>query len=304
MPNKHRPVVPSSRSPVPCHFDKIRSEFETLLADGLGFEDTPPQLKKAVAHAVLTPGKRLRPFLCISAAQAVAGRLVRHALPYAVAIEYLHAYTLIHDDLPAMDNDRTRRGKPTVWVKFGEANAILAGDYLQGLAFERALWNNPHPSATLACGDLAEAATRVVSGQMLDLKHAGTKNRNIINSIHRLKTAALFEAAAKMGARAADATREEIAALEIYATHFGLAFQIADDLSDAENSEKKELSVCNAMTVARARKELDNHVATALEALKTPGCFQNGNVTPLAGLAEKLMGKGEIKERGFSNGCV
>ena len=288
MPNQHRPVVPSSRRPVPCHFDKIRPEFETLLADGLGFDDTPPMLRKAVAHAVLTPGKRLRPFLCVSAAQAVAGRLVRHALPYAVAIEYLHAYTLIHDDLPAMDNDRTRRGKPTVWVKFGEANAILAGDYLQSLAFERALCGNSHPSATLACGDLAEAATRVVSGQVLDLKHAGTKNWRIINRVHACKTSALFEAAAKMGARAADATPDELYALETYAKNFGHAFQIADDISDAENSEKKELSMCNAMNVKRARGELETHVAVALGALEVPGCFKRGNVEPLAEAVEKL----------------
>jgi len=245
-------------------------------------------LRKAVAHAVLTPGKRLRPFLCISAAEAVAGRLVRHALPYAVAIEYLHAYTLIHDDLPSMDNDRTRRGKPTVWVKFGEANAILAGDYLQGLAFERALFGNTQPSAILAVGDLAEAATRVVSGQVLDLKHAGTKNRFKIHQVHALKTAALFEAAAKMGGHAAGATREEIFALETYATNFGHAFQIADDISDAENSEKKELSICNAMSVVRARKELAKHVEAALEALQTPGCFKKGNTAPLATVAENV----------------
>ena len=264
-----------------CCFDEIRPEFEKRLAEGLNFEDTPPMLKKAVAHAVMTPGKRLRPFLCISAAQAVAGRLVRHALPYAIAIEYLHAYTLIHDDLPAMDNDRERRGKPTVWVKFGEANAILAGDFLQGLAFERALCEK-HASAPHAARELAIAATRVVAGQVLDLQHAGTKNKNIIHSVHALKTAALFKAAAKMGARAAGATHDEIIALETYARCFGHAFQIADDLADAQQGEKKELSILNAMSVKRARESAEGLVEKALATL---ACFKPENAAPLARVA-------------------
>ena len=267
-----------------CCFDNIRPEFEKRLADGLGFLDTPPVLRKAVTHAVMTPGKRLRPFLCISAAQAVAGRLVRHALPYAAAIEYLHAYTLIHDDLPSMDNDRERRGKPTVWVKFGESTAILAGDFLQGLAFERVLWDQ-HPTASLAAAELAEAATRVVSGQILDLKHAGTKSAKTIHEVHACKTAALFEAAAKMGAHAAGATRDEVRALHAYATGFGHAFQIADDLADAQQGEKKELSICNAMSATRARKQAQTHIEEALDALK---CFKPANAAPLARVAEEL----------------
>ncbi len=270
-----------------CCFDEIRPEFETLLADGLSFPDTPPALRRAVAHAVLTPGKRLRPFLCVSAAQAVAGRLVRHALHYAVAIEYLHAYTLIHDDLPAMDNDRERRGKPTVWVKFGEANAILAGDFLQGLAFERAL-SSGHSSAPFAARELAEAATRVVSGQVLDLKHAGTKNTRIIYDIRDLKTAALFAAAATMGARAAGASRDEIVALHDYATSFGHAFQIADDLDDANQGDKKELSILNAMSATRARKEMESYAASALAALER---FKPANVVPLVKIANDLVAR-------------
>jgi len=271
-----------------CCFDEIRPEFEKLLAEGVGFGDTPPMLKKAVTHAVTTPGKRLRPFLCISAAQAVAGRLVRHALPYAIAIEYLHAYTLIHDDLPAMDNDRERRGKPTVWVKFGEANAILAGDFLQGLAFDCALRNNRHSSLPLALADLAEAATRVVSGQVLDLQHVGTKNQRIIYQVHACKTAALFEAAATMGARAANAKHDEIIALDNYASCFGHAFQIVDDLADAQQGEKKELSILNAMSVKRARESAEGLVEKALATL---ACFKPENAAPLARVAMELRGK-------------
>ena len=266
-------------------FEKNRPEFEKFLEDQLDFHGKPLVLRKAIRHAVLGGGKRLRPFLCVSAAQAVAGRLVRHALPYAAAIEYLHAYTLVHDDLPAMDNDRERRGKPTVWVEFGEANAVLAGDFLQALAFECVL-SEWHPSALLAGAVLAEAATSVVSGQVLDLKHAGTKSVKIIQKIHALKTAALFEAAVMMGAHAADATNPEVLALREYAKNFGFAFQIADDLADARQGEKKELSICNAMSVECAKKLAAEHVQSALDALR---CFKPENVVPLVECVLKII---------------
>ena len=274
-----------------------KDEFERTLEEGLcGVAgDAPPKgLRDAAAHAVMAGGKRLRPFLCDAAAHAVGWtkKCAPAVLAYAKAIEYLHSYTLVHDDLPCMDNDRERRGKPTVWVKFGEGAAVLAGDWLQALAFEHVL-RAGHASAVLAARELASAATRVVAGQVLDLQHAGTRSRKKVEAVHVDKTAALFEAAVCMGGLAAGGTEGEIAALRVFGRSYGMAFQIADDIEDAETGNKvtKELSMCNAMEVSKAWKLLEGHVKTAMKALRAPGCFANGNKGALEAVASRLLAK-------------
>jgi geranylgeranyl diphosphate synthase type II len=216
----------------------------------------PPRLAEAMQYSLLAPGKRLRPLLVLMAAQACGGQL-EAALPAACAVEMVHAYSLIHDDLPAMDDDDLRRGRPTNHVVFGEALAILAGDALLALAFE-VLSREMQPPATAAacCAVLAQAAGRaaLVGGQAADLEAEGRQTPaapaadppdplptgvlgfSLLQDIHRRKTGALFVAALRLGGLAAAASECQQAALEAYGTRLGLAFQICDDLLDVEST--------------------------------------------------------------------
>jgi geranylgeranyl pyrophosphate synthase len=184
-------------------------------------------LAAAMRHAVLGGGKRLRPLVVIAAAEACGGTL-EAALPSACAIELVHAYSLVHDDLPAMDDDRERRGKPTVWVAFGEANAILAGNALLTLAFRMLLDRE-------AVRVLGSASSELLDGQARDL--AGPPaDFAALELIHVGKTGALFTAAALLGALAGGATETQTMALFDYGRFLGLAFQHADDLADGEHA--------------------------------------------------------------------
>lgn len=207
-----------------------------LIEEGLDhflptLDNRPEALTAAMRYAVESGGKRIRPQICLAAAVA-AGGTKEAALPAAVAIELLHTYTLIHDDLPAMDNDRERRGRPSVWVKFGEANAILAGDALQALAFSVA---SKAPHADRVVQTLSDAAYGVVCGQVEDILH--TDN---VDYIYLHKTSDLFVAAAVMGARVAGASEEICKALYVYGRNLGLAFQFEDDLLDGDSPYSKE----------------------------------------------------------------
>ncbi len=202
--------------------------------------DCPAQLREAMRYSLLAPCKRLRPTLVLFAAEACGGAW-EAALPAACAVEMVHTYSLIHDDLPAMDDDDLRRGRPTCHKAFGEAVAILAGDALLALAFE-VLARDLRPAgvAAQACAALAEAAgaTALVGGQAddLTLEHTAGDIATLEN-IHRRKTGAMFLASLRLGGYAAGADEAQQAALERFGKKIGLAFQIADDLLDVEGNE-------------------------------------------------------------------
>jgi len=200
----------------------------------------PPYLLAAMRHAVLLGGKRLRPLLAYASAHAAG--LDVDALPApdtpAAAVELIHAYSLVHDDLPAMDDDALRRGQPTVHVAFGQAQAIIAGDALQALAFHmlaEAEW--PDAIRVELVAELARAAGAcgMCGGQALDMAANGAKTTlTALEHLHALKTGALLRAAVRMGAISAGADAGLRTQLDVYANALGLAFQIRDDLLDVE----------------------------------------------------------------------
>jgi geranylgeranyl diphosphate synthase, type II len=199
-------------------------------------ESTPPAtIHRAMRYSLFAGGKRIRPVLCLAAAHAV-GDQAPGAMEAACALEMVHTYSLIHDDLPALDNDDFRRGRPTCHKQFGEAMAILAGDALLTRAFEVL------KDARLVY-ELASAAGTVggmIGGQVADLEGEGQPpTAELLESIHRAKTGALLRASVRMGAIAAGAGEHELDALTRYGVHIGLAFQIVDDLLDVEQSSEK-----------------------------------------------------------------
>ncbi len=202
--------------------------------------ERPAALHEAMRYSVLAGGKRIRPILCMAAAEAVGGSAKDALLP-ALALEVLHTYTLIHDDLPAMDNDALRRGIPTCHVKFGEAQAILAGDALLTLAFE---WTaecqapKPYLPNQISLELAAAAGSRgVIGGQVEDLAAEGrAPDADTVDYIHLHKTAELIRAALRIGAISAGAKPAELDALTIYGCNVGLVFQITDDILNATSS--------------------------------------------------------------------
>ena len=200
----------------------------------------PDDLLRAIRYSLLAPGKRLRPILVLMAAEA-CGALGDEAMPAACAVEMVHAYSLVHDDLPAMDDDDLRRGQPTCHKKYGEAMAILAGDALLTLAFETlARHIRPPQVAVACCAALARAAGSqgMVGGQADDcmgrLAHA---NLDTLESIHNRKTGQLIRVSLQLGALAAGAHDTRIQALDEFGRRLGLAFQITDDLLDVRGEE-------------------------------------------------------------------
>jgi farnesyl diphosphate synthase len=197
----------------------------------------PAGLGDAMRYAVLDGGKRLRPLLVIAASEAVDGH-PDAALRAACAVELIHAYSLVHDDMPCMDNDVLRRGKPTVHVKFGEAQALLAGDALQALAFEFLTPEGGCVDAAtqaLLCRMLARAAgfQGMAGGQAIDLASVGLPLTSAqLHEMHRLKTGALLQASVMMGASCGAATPAVKLALRDYGAAVGLAFQVVDDILD------------------------------------------------------------------------
>jgi geranylgeranyl diphosphate synthase, type II len=193
------------------------------------------RLAEAMRYSVFAGGKRLRPALAIACCRAVGGRDEAVA-PFASALELVHTYSLVHDDLPSMDDDDLRRGRPTSHRVFGEATAILAGDALHTLAFETLLERTEPPALARALAlELAKAAgcEGMVAGQIEDLGADGQPpDADRIRSIHRGKTAALLRAACRGGALAGNADEADVESLDRYGTHLGLAFQIVDDVLD------------------------------------------------------------------------
>ncbi len=211
-------------------------------------------LSKAMRYSVFSGGKRVRPVLTIESAKACGGSL-KAALPAAIAVELVHTYSLIHDDLPAMDNDDLRRGKPTCHKVFGEANAILSGDALLTLAFNIIAKNTKPALGIKIIEELSRASgvEGMVTGQALDLEFRDkVKNKTITERIDTLKTAELFSAAAKIGALTAGAGAKEIKALGSFGLDFGLSFQMADDFIDGESADNIEAK----LLAEKANKEL------------------------------------------------
>ncbi len=199
----------------------------------------PQRLHRAMRHATLDGGKRLRARL-VYATGRLFGLSMTQLDSAAAAVEMIHAYSLIHDDLPAMDDDALRRGKPTVHIAFDEATAILAGDALQALAYEtlaRAEWPDAAKLAALQELMTASGSRGMCGGQQLDME-AGGKALSLadLQNVHALKTGALIKAAIRLPAIVADADREVRAALDAFADDLGLAFQIQDDILDVEAS--------------------------------------------------------------------
>lgn len=230
------PVKSSSHPTLPHRVQELRQQVDSALPAYLDLPNgCPADLREALSYTLLAPGKRFRPLLTLLSAETCGGSL-EAALPAACAVEMIHSYSLVHDDLPAMDDDDFRRGQPTCHKRFGEGLAILTGDALLTLAFEvLATRVQPAEVAARCCGILAQAAgaCNLVGGQADDIAPQSAEwNLARLESIHRRKTGALILSAVQLGAATAQATSEQTAALRIYGEQIGLAFQIADDLLD------------------------------------------------------------------------
>ncbi len=206
-------------------------------------ESKPVTIHKAMRHSIFAGGKRLRPILCLAAAEACGGTDTS-ALFAACGVECLHTYSLIHDDLPCMDDDDVRRGVPTCHKVFGEAMALLAGDALQALAFELVAKSRAGHRYTVGDMILELARTagslHLVGGQVADLEGEGKKLQlDDLRFIHENKTAAMLTTSVKLGGMCADAAPEELAALEKFGMATGLAFQIIDDILDVTQTTEK-----------------------------------------------------------------
>ena len=259
------------------------AEVEAALSHWVA-EDAPERLSDAMRYAVLDGGKRLRPLLVLAACEAVRGN-PEAALRAACAVELIHAYSLVHDDMPCMDNDVLRRGKPTVHVKFGEAGALLAGDALQALAFELlAPEGDAVPAAIQArlCRLLARAAGHegMAGGQAIDLASVGIAlDESALRRMHRMKTGALLQGSVMMGVACGEAPATAQDALRSYGAALGLAFQVVDDILDVtqdsatlgktagKDAAQSKPTYVSLMGLDGARAHADDLLVQALAAL-------------------------------------
>ncbi len=273
--------------------------------DALGLAlaaDGPASLGEAMRYAVQGGGKRLRPLLVLAACEAVQGQ-AQAALRAACAVELIHAYSLVHDDMPCMDNDVLRRGKPTVHVRFGQAQALLAGDALQALAFELLTPADGVDGAIQArlCGLLARAAGAqgMAGGQAIDLANVGRRlDENGLRQMHHLKTGALLQASVTMGAACGDAPAAAGQALERYGAAIGLAFQVVDDVLDVtqdsatlgktagKDAANDKPTYVSLLGLAGARAHADALLAQAQAHLAASGLR---DTRALAALADMLV---------------
>jgi farnesyl diphosphate synthase len=285
---------------MPTSMAQWRARVDAALAATLPAVDTAPQrLHAAMRHAVLLGGKRMRPML-VYATGALFDAEPARLDSAAVAVELIHAYSLVHDDLPAMDDDALRRGQPTVHVAFDEATAVLAGDALQSLAFDTLALAPVDPAIALTLvRTLAEAAgaAGMCGGQALDLDATGADLPPTIaelEHLHALKTGALIRASVRMGALVGGADVSALAHLDRYATALGLAFQVRDDILDVEGDSAtlgktagKDAAQAKAtfpglLGMADARARLDELARTITAALTPFGSA----AAPLAALGE------------------
>jgi geranylgeranyl diphosphate synthase type II len=279
---------------------QINVALEKILHDSQPSEP----IVQAMKYSLMADGKRIRPVLCLAAAEAVGGK-PQTVLPAACALEIVHTYSLIHDDLPAMDNDDLRRGKPTCHVAFDEATAILAGDALLTLAFQ-VLSSVQFTGENQASGWLkvihiistAAGYQGMIRGQMLDMASEGQHlTVDELKSMHALKTGALIEASLVCGALLADARKHQLEILKTYAQNIGLAFQVTDDILNVEGNPKemgkavgtdqlREKSTYPAILgLETSRQFAKNLVEKALQALEV---FDK-KAEPLRGLATYII---------------
>jgi len=272
----------------------------------------PAELIASMRYAVLDGGKRLRPLLVLAASQAASGERfdAAHtpevALRAACAVELIHAYSLVHDDLPCMDNDVLRRGKATVHVKFGEAGALLAGDALQAMAFELLTPDDdaiPARQQAALCRLLARAAgsAGMAGGQAIDLSSVGVAlTERQLRRMHRLKTGALLQASVMMGAVCGEVSPQAGAELMAYGAAIGLAFQVVDDILDVtadsatlgktagKDAEHDKPTFVSLLGLARAGDYAQQLLAEALAALGRSGLSET---QALQGLATRLVNR-------------
>ena len=279
----------------------VEDGLAELFATGglLASDAVPPALGEAMRYALLGGGKRLRPVLCLAMCQTVCGDPAP-ALPFAMAIELLHNYTLVHDDLPCMDDDAMRRGRPSVQAKFGEAQAVLVGDALQAAAFRAALRGaecadeNGRLRAVRAFDRFAEAAGPggVVGGQWVDVTASPPHPAARVEFVHAHKTGDLIRCACESGAICGGADAAAQAAAARYGTRLGRAFQLIDDLLDASDPAKTgELSILSAATPDQARAlaaECTDEALRALASLRPAPAASSGPRAAAAALLESL----------------
>jgi len=282
--------------------DGFVERIEAALAERLPRQsDLSPTLIDAMRYATLGGGKRIRPLLTCATATSLGAELSR-ALAPACAVEYIHAYSLIHDDLPAMDDDDLRRGRPTVHVAFDEATAILAGDALQALAFEVIANDStlPHDVRLEMTRVLANAVgwRGMVGGQALDMDATGKDlSLDALERMHRGKTGALLAASVELGAIAAGAHESARAALRDFGTAIGLAFQIVDDLLDVTQTTEHigkragadaaigKNTFPSLLGIDGARERASSLYVTARDALRRAGIGDGS----LRALAERIV---------------
>ncbi len=257
----------------------------TELLDGLGH--VPPRLAEAMRYTLDAPGKRIRAAVVLWSCEAVCGRVVSEALTAAAAVEMVHTYSLVHDDLPAMDDDDLRRGRPTCHKAFDEATAILTGDALLTLAFEVLARRVADPVLAVAMvRTLASAAgpEGMIAGQVEDVLATGTRgDLELLERIHCNKTARMFAAAARMGGLAGGAEEPVLDGLTLYGLKIGLGFQVADDILDqaagtdqlgktaGKDAEQGKLTYPSLIGLDRARRTTKELTEQALDALRPLG---------------------------------
>jgi geranylgeranyl diphosphate synthase type II len=286
--------------------ERVRAFVDARLDAALtASPEASPRLLEAMRYSLLAPGKRLRPALVLWAATACSTdgradveRAWQAATPAALAVEMIHAYSLVHDDLPAMDDDDLRRGRPTCHRQFDEATAILCGDALQALAFETLATGMPAATAARGCLSLARAAggEALVGGQSDDLAAERGWIEGMASAppsdqvawlerIHRRKTGALFSASLELGGLSVAADEQHLAMLAAFGRAFGLAFQIADDILDAEGTEE---AVGKRVGKDVERGKLTFPSVIGLEASRERGSgLAREAVAAVAGLGEK-----------------
>jgi geranylgeranyl diphosphate synthase type II len=293
---------------LPDFYEQVRAEVDAELDRLLPAETLPPpSVHRAMRYSVFAGGKRLRPVLCIEAARVFADKeesLMRAALQAGCAIEFLHTYSLIHDDLPALDNDDLRRGMPTCHRKFGEAHAILAGDALLTLAFECLAKLQVEPRRCVAVlREVASAAGTVngmIGGQVADIEaEGGRAGQETLEYIHRSKTAALFRATLAAGALCGGADDGDAARMRSFGEFIGWAFQVVDDILDVEESSEalgktagKDAAQRKATYPALVGMEASRRAASELlqRALEQLAPFEQG-AARLRQLAEFLVAR-------------
>lgn len=263
----------------------FRQEIDGALESILPPESQRPRkLHQAMRYSVFSGGKRLRSILVLGACELCGGKRAE-ALPTACAVELVHTYSLIHDDLPALDDDDLRRGKPSSHKAFGEATAILTGDALLTLAFEIISRENPSELAGPLALELARAAGSegMIAGQAMDMEPEGKENMDLLRYIHSHKTGSLIAVSVRMGAITARAPQKLLKKLSNYGQNLGLAFQITDDLLDVEGKAAKlgkpvrqdqehgKLTYPSVLGLERSRTEAEKLIAKAVAELSSFG---------------------------------